>query len=123
MKLALVVDDIATNRKLLKMLLNRQGLEVIEAADGQQAVEAFNSNNDIDIVFMDIMMPVMDGFEATAKIRQSEGDADRAKAVKIVMVTAMDGQENITKGLDIGADVYITKPYRASEIMAVLESF
>jgi len=114
-KTALIVDDISTNRKLLNMLVSRQGIDVVEAVDGKDAVEQFAAN-EIDIVFMDIMMPVMDGFEATRQIRASA----KGQQVKIVMVTALDGEDNVIKGMQAGADLYITKPYRANEIMSVL---
>jgi len=114
-QLALIVEDSPTHRMMLKSILEKLDIKTLEAEDGQQAAEIF-SQHPVDIVFMDIMMPVMDGFEATRQIRASA----KGQQVKIIMVTALDGEDNVSKGLQAGADLYITKPYRANEIMSVL---
>jgi two-component system cell cycle response regulator len=101
----LVVDDIETNRRLLEARLSAEYFEVIEAADGAQALERARADAP-DIILLDVMMPVMDGFEACRLLK-----ADPAtKHIPVVMVTALDQREDRIKGLEAGADDFLTKP-------------
>ena len=103
---ALVVDDDKTNRLVLETLLKRNGFDTISAEDGAIAVEAFK-NNSIDIVFMDVMMPNMDGYEATQKIKELSKDY----FVPVIFLTALNDEKSLAKCIDAGGDDFISKPY------------
>jgi len=101
----LVVDDIETNRRLLEARLSAEYFDVIEAADGAEAVRRAREDSP-DIILLDIMMPGMDGFEACRILK-----ADPAtKHIPVVMVTALDQRGDRIKGLEAGADDFLTKP-------------
>jgi CheY-like chemotaxis protein len=104
----LVVDDVMPNRKLLNALLARQGYQVVEAENGQQALDVVKTQP-IDLIFMDIMMPVMDGYEATRVIKEYLGE----RFIPIIMVTALDEHQGMAKCIQEGADDYLTKPLDA----------
>lgn len=103
--LALVVDDLPQNRKLLSSMLRLQEVDVIEAASGEQAIELFQQHP-VDLVFMDIMMPGMNGFEATSKIKELQ----KERFVPVIMVTAVEEVSGQESAVAAGADDYITKP-------------
>jgi len=113
----LVVDDTATNRQILQVFLRKLGLRVDVAADGAEAVERFKSGAP-DLVLMDVMMPVMDGFEATRRIKQLCGD----RWVPVVFLSALDKEENLVTGLDAGGDDYLHKPVSFVVLDAKLRS-
>ena len=110
----LVVDDQATNRAILKWLLEDEGHTVIEAENGQLAVEAYKAN-DIDIVLMDVMMPVMDGLEATKAIKSIAADGNY---VPVIFLTALEDDKALSQCLESGGDDFLSKPYNE----AVLKS-
>lgn len=101
----LVVDDIETNRRLLEARLSAEYFEVIEAADGAEALRRARSDAP-DLILLDIMMPGMDGFE-TCRLLKSD---PATKHIPVVMVTALDQREDRIKGLEAGADDFLTKP-------------
>lgn len=101
----LVVDDIETNRRLLEARLSAEYFDVIEAVDGVEAIRRAREDAP-DIILLDIMMPGMDGFEAC---RLLKADAS-TKHIPVVMVTALDQREDRIKGLEAGADDFLTKP-------------
>lgn len=103
-----MVDDVPPNRKLLNTLLTRDGFHVIEATSGEESLEAFE-NQHIDIIFMDVMMPGMGGYEATKKIKQIAGN----RFIPIILVTALNEHQGMPEGIESGADDYITKPVDA----------
>jgi len=105
-ELALIVDDEITNRLILRALLKKHGYQSIEAADGEQAVKLFKEH-DPDIIFMDVMMPVMDGYDATRIIK----GISQNKFVPIIFLTAMTDEEALSKCIDVGGDDFLTKPY------------
>ncbi|HET7797541.1 MAG TPA: SpoIIE family protein phosphatase, partial [Nevskia sp.] len=113
----LVVDDTATNRQILRVFLSKLGYRVELAEDGAQAVEQFTAWNP-DIVLMDVMMPVMDGYEAARIIKKICGD----RWVPIVFVSALDKEENLVMGLDAGGDDYLHKPVSFVVLHAKLRS-
>jgi len=113
----LVVDDVATNRQLLKVFLKRLGCEVSLAEDGAAGVEMFRQE-DPDLVLMDVMMPVMDGYEATRRIKALCG----SRWVPVVFVSALDKEENLVAGLAAGGDDYLAKPVNFTVLEAKLRS-
>ncbi|MEJ2213599.1 MAG: response regulator, partial [Gammaproteobacteria bacterium] len=117
-KTVLIVDDVRPNRKLLNALLSRQGFNVIESENGEQAVEMYQQHDDLYMIFMDVMMPVMDGNEATRKIKQLSGN----RFIPIIMVTALDEHQGMAKGVEAGADDYLTKPIDAILLSSKLKA-
>ena len=107
--LALVVDDSVTNRIVLEALLDQEGYKVISAEDGAQAVQMYVEHQP-DIVFMDVMMPKMDGYEATQRIKEL---ADM-RFVPIIFLTALTADEALTKCIEAGGDDFLSKPYKQS---------
>ena len=96
----LVVDDEQRMRKLVKDFLNKQGFVVLEAEDGEQAVDVFFANKDIALIILDVMMPKMDGWEVCREIRQYS-------QVPIIMLTAKSDEKDELLGFDLGVDEYI----------------
>ena len=108
-KLILIVDDEARMRRFMRMNLELEGYRVIEAEDGMEAVDRVREDLP-DLVEMDVMMPQMDGFEALRLIREVSN-------VPVIMLTVRSEEDDIIKGLDLGADDYITKPF-SSRVLA-----
>ena len=106
----LLVDDDKNIRDMVKLYLNKEGYNVIEARNGQHGVEEFQKNN-INLVLMDIMMPVMDGMQAVKEIRKTSN-------VPVIMLTARGETFDKVLALEIGADDYIIKPFDPKELMA-----
>lgn len=113
----LVVDDILENRLVLDRLLNRMGHHVVTAENGKEAVERFPLEKP-DLVLMDIMMPVMNGLEAIAAIRELLGDA----WVPIFVVSALHDTNDVVQGLKAGADDYLPKPIDRAILSAKIAS-
>ncbi|MDH5693454.1 MAG: fused response regulator/phosphatase [Gammaproteobacteria bacterium] len=109
----LVVDDDSTNRMVLKGLLEKDSHTVFMAENGQEAVEKFHEH-DPGMVLMDIMMPVMDGYEATRVIKQECGD----RFVPIMFLTAMSGEEALVNCIENGGDDFLKKPYNRTILSA-----
>ena len=103
---ALIVDDEKTNRLVLKSLLSKQGYTTVEATDGQQAIDLFRREAP-DIIFMDVMMPVLDGYEATRQIKQIAGN----RFVPVIFLTAMTDEEALAQCIEAGGDDFLVKPY------------
>jgi len=113
----LVVDDTATNRQILQVFLTKLGFAVLLAENGQLAVDKFAVES-IDMVLMDVMMPVMDGYEATRRIKARCGE----RWVPVVFLSALDKEENLIAGLDAGGDDYLAKPVNFVVLEAKLRS-
>lgn len=117
----IVADDYYTNRLLVTEILKSLGHDFIVAENGQQALEALEKNNDIDLVLMDIEMPVMNGVEAMRYIR------DRLiypkNSIPIVALTAHTPATFIQDGQESGFNKYMGKPYSIDKIAELLESF
>lgn len=116
MKKILVVDDTPSNVKVLRTLLSVHGYDVAAAADGREAIEKAQADPP-DLVLLDVVMPVMDGFEACRRLR----DLPAARAVPIVMVTASGPQEK-DKALAAGANDMIMKPIDPDATLRLIES-
>ena len=110
----LVVEDEQSLREPLVYLLEKEGYEVLDAADGNAAIELFKSTNP-DIVLLDLMMPGMSGNEVCRVIRQTSN-------VPVIMLTAKDSEIDKVVGLEIGADDYVTKPYSTRELLARMKA-
>ncbi len=111
----LVVDDEARMRKLVKDFLIKKDYEVIEAADGQEAVDVFFEQNDISLVILDVMMPKMDGWEVLKEIRAYS-------RIPVIMLTAKGDERDELKGFDSGADEYISKPFSPKILVARVDA-
>lgn len=113
----LAVDDNRTNLHILQVFLKKLGHDVLLAENGEQAVQRFLEHQP-DLVLLDIMMPVMDGFEAARRIKA----ACRDKWVPIIFLSALNRDENLVEGLEAGADDYLTKPINFVVLEAKLRS-
>jgi CheY-like chemotaxis protein len=117
----LVVDDTRTNRSLLSWILQEAGHQVIEATNGQEGVEAFTAHQP-DLVLMDVMMPVMDGYQATVAIKQHLQQHLHDTHVPIIFLTALTDDESLTKCLAIGGDDFIAKPINEQVLQAKIKA-
>ncbi|MBE5966615.1 MAG: response regulator transcription factor [Lachnospiraceae bacterium] len=111
----LVVDDESRMRKLVKDFLTRKNYEVIEAENGEQAVDIFFSKKDIALIILDVMMPKMDGWQVCREIRQFS-------EVPIIMLTAKGSEKDELQGFDLGVDEYISKPFSPKILVARVEA-
>ena len=118
-KTILIAEDNLINQKLLSVMLNKTGARVLTALNGAQAVELFQSNN-VDLVFMDVHMPVMDGFHATKSIREKEGTS---KHVPIIALTAITMEGDREKCLGAGMDDYLSKPFKKDDLFRLVERY
>lgn len=106
----LVVDDKYPMRQLLEEYLTKQGFQVITAADGHEAL--FNvRHTPPDLILLDIMMPRMDGYEFLRQYR-------KIRATPVIILTALEAEKDAVRGLELGADDYVTKPFRLHELTA-----
>jgi len=103
---ALIVDDNLSNRFVLKSLLKIYDYRIVEATNGQEAIDQFHKEKP-DIIFMDVLMPVMDGYEATSRIKAAAG----SNFVPIIFLTAMCDEKSISKCIAVGGDDFMVKPY------------
>lgn len=111
----LVAEDELHIRNLIKDYLTNEGMEVLEAANGEKAIDLFLKETCIDLVILDVMMPKMNGWEVCEEIRM-------VSDVPILFLTALSDSADELKGLNIGADDYITKPFRYEIFMARIKS-
>ena len=112
-KTILVVDDMPQIRKILRFSLKTEGYNVILANSGKSALEqAFDESNAIDLILLDIMMPKMDGYEVIQRLRE----ADMTKEIPIIFLTAKAQQKDVIKGLEIGGNDYVVKPYKFDDL-------
>lgn len=107
----LVVDDESRMRKLVRDFLVREGYEVIEAGDGEEALDIFYADKDISLLVLDVMMPKLDGWEVCREIRKTS-------KVPIIMLTAKGDEQDELNGFEIGADEYISKPFSPKILVA-----
>ena len=113
----LVVDDDALVIRLVETTLRRGGYEVLVARDGGEGLDSAMGEHP-DLIVTDIMMPVMDGFEFTRRVRTE----NTIKTTPIIMLSAKSEDEDIIKGLEIGADEYVTKPFSPRDLLARIGS-
>lgn len=110
----LIVDDDVDILEALKIYLSKDEYQLLTARNGKDAVDIVKTE-DVDLVLMDIMMPIMDGIKATEEIRKLTN-------IPIILLTAKSEDQDKVNGLDIGADDYITKPFNPSEVLARVNS-
>lgn len=111
----LVVDDEARMRKLLKDFLANKGFQVIEAGDGEEAVDIFFAHKEIALVLLDVMMPKMDGWEVLKTIR-------KYSRVPVIMLTARSEERDELQGFSLGVDEYISKPFSPKILVARVDA-
>ena len=111
----LVADDESRMRKLVKDFLVRKDYQVIEACDGQEAIDIFFEQNDISLVILDVMMPKMDGWEVLKEIREYS-------KTPVIMLTAKGDERDELKGFEVGADEYISKPFSPKILVARVDA-
>jgi chemosensory pili system protein ChpA (sensor histidine kinase/response regulator) len=112
---ALVVDDSITVRRVTQRLLERNGMRVLTARDGADALAVMEENVP-DVVLLDIEMPRMDGYEVAAHMRSD----DRLKRVPIIMITSRVGEKHRARALELGVDEYLGKPYQESQLLEAI---
>jgi len=115
-KKILLVDDDTRNVFALSLLLKQMKMEPQIATNGQQALDLLDQNSDISIVLMDIMMPLMDGYEAIRQIRQQV----RFDGLPVIAVTAKAEKEDAIKCMSLGINGYLSKPVEASRLFALM---
>jgi DNA-binding response OmpR family regulator len=111
----LVAEDNRASRVLLEKLLKLQGHQVLSAEDGKQTLDLFRYN-DFDMIFLDWMMPKIDGIEVCKRVRELE--AGKKKKTYIIMVTSKKGKEDMLTALEAGADDFISKPIDSSVLVS-----
>jgi two-component system phosphate regulon response regulator PhoB len=109
----LVIEDHPDQRDLLAIVLQREGYRVVTAANGMEALQKLQSDS-VQIALSDIMMPKMDGFELIKQVRSNPS----LKSIYLILITARIQEGDRVRGLDLGADDYITKPFSFSELLA-----
>ncbi|MCP4132142.1 MAG: response regulator [bacterium] len=114
----LVVDDIPSNRELVREMLLKVGLTVLTAENGQTALDLISKNN-IDFIFMDIRMPVLDGIKTTQKIKANP----KTKNIPVVALTASSSEENKETIMKSGVDEFLSKPVQVSKLLSILSQF
>jgi twitching motility two-component system response regulator PilG len=114
----MVIDDSNTIRRTAETLLTKAGCEVISAVDGFDSLAKI-VDSEPDIIFVDIMMPRLDGYQTCALIKNN----DQYKDIPVVMLSSKDGLFDKAKGRIVGADEYLTKPFSKNELFEVLEKF
>ena len=111
----LVVDDESRMRKLVKDFLTKKNFQVLEAGDGEEAMDIFYEEKDIALITLDVMMPKMDGWEVCREIRKNS-------KVPIIMLTARSDERDELLGFDLGVDEYISKPFSPKILVARVEA-
>ena len=109
------VDDEARMRKLVKDFLIKSKFDVLEAGDGEEAVDQFYENKDVALIILDVMMPKMDGWEVVREIR-------KYSQVPIIMLTAKSDEKDELLGFELGVDEYISKPFSPKILVARVEA-
>lgn len=111
----LVVDDEQRMRKLVRDFLVKKNFDVMEAGDGEEAVDLFYENKDIALIILDVMMPKMDGWQVCREIR-------KYSQVPIIMLTAKSDEKDELQGFELGVDEYISKPFSPKILVARVEA-
>ena len=113
----LVVDDEPTIVRLMEFILARQGHDMVVAVNGEEALQKIRSEQP-DLVLLDIMMPRIDGYEVAQQLRADPATAD----LPIIMLSAKAQGEDIRRGVDVGVDEYVTKPFSPDHLVSVVSA-
>ena len=111
----LVIDDESRMRKLVRDFLSEKGYEVLEASNGEEAMDIFYSDKEIGLLILDVMMPKMDGWEVCREVRKTS-------KVPIIMLTAKADERDELLGFELGVDEYVTKPFSPKILVARVEA-
>ena len=111
----LVIDDESRMRKLVRDFLSKKGYEVLEASNGEEAMDIFYSDKEIGLLILDVMMPKMDGWEVCREVRKTS-------KVPIIMLTAKADERDELLGFELGVDEYVTKPFSPKILVARVEA-
>lgn len=111
----LIVDDESRMRKLVRDFLTKQEFEVLEAADGEEALDCFYKVKDIALIILDVMMPKLNGWQVCKEIRETS-------KVPIIMLTAKSAESDELQGFDLGVDEYMSKPFSPKILVARVEA-
>ena len=121
----LLVDDNELNLEIERESLEDEGITVITANDGKEALNLFlkSEPGDYDVILMDMMMPIMDGYQALKNIREIEKEHNipEDKSAKIIMTTALNEEKNVKKAFELGCTVYCGKPIDVEQLKKILE--
>lgn len=117
-KTILVVEDEESLLKLESILLTSKGFEVIGAANGSIALDIL-AKEKVDLVLLDIMLPEIDGFEVCRRIKNNP----ETRNLPVIMLTAKKSQEDLSRGDEVGADWYVTKPFKSAKVIETIERF
>jgi len=117
-KKILIVEDEESLLKLESILLTSKGYEVQGVGDGRAALEAI-SRSKPDLVLLDIMLPEIDGFEVCRRIKED----DETRHIPVIMLTAKKSREDMARGEQVGADWYITKPFKSAMVIETIQRF
>ena len=111
----LVIDDESRMRKLVRDFLSKKGYDVLEASNGEEALDIFYSDKEIGLLILDVMMPKMDGWEVCREVRKTS-------KVPIIMLTAKADERDELLGFELGVDEYVTKPFSPKILVARVEA-
>lgn len=114
----MVIDDSKTIRRTAETLLKKAGCDVVTATDGFEALSKITDNQP-DIIFIDIMMPRLDGYQTCALIKRN----DDYKGIPVVLLTSKDGLFDRAKGRIVGSDQYLTKPFTKEELLGAIKEY
>ncbi len=114
-KKILIVEDEEVIRMGLEYILNQEGFEVLLAADGLEAIDHVNENDDISIIILDLNLPDISGFEVLKQVKEEQD-------IPTIILSAVDLETSVVQGLDMGADDYITKPFKTRELLSRINS-
>ena len=117
-KKILIVEDEESLLKLATILISSQGHDVIAVSTGAKALEALAEQH-VDLVLLDVMLPELDGFEVCRQIK----DSPKTKSLPVIMLTAKKNQADLDLGDEVGADWYITKPFKSANVIETVERF
>lgn len=108
-----LAEDEPQIARLIEFKLKKEGYQVTWKENGEEALKAIKADKP-DLILLDIMMPVMDGYEVLRRLREDEN----LKSIPVVMLTARAQERDVVKGIDVGAEDYITKPFHPAELLA-----
>ncbi|MFH0975907.1 MAG: response regulator [Spirochaetota bacterium] len=119
-KLILIVDDTEAIRMSVGFILQEEGYELVEAKNGQEALDKLNSSKKVDLILCDVNMPVMDGIEFLRNIKRNEAYSS-FKFTPIIMLTTEAGEDKKAEGRELGAKAWIVKPFKPEQLVKAVK--